>query len=553
MALQNNSIMPMREYLSKTLYIPMYQREYSWDEVELDDFWKDLVTTKQDREVHFFGQIVIHNEDDKKLYVIDGQQRTITSVIYLRALQKICSENAIIKDTEDAKSIVDDIASLIGRNKRRSNELHLILGNDDKDYFINKIQSGYPAPDRKEKKKSRERLRKAFLFFEAKLSDELADITDEDDLLDRIESFFKAFKDDFRVLYMEATKLNEAFIIFETLNARGKDLETADLLKNYFFSHTKNIKLAEEQWSLMIKELDGIDPTKFIRHLWNSGHDFSREKELYKEIVKTISTPKRSKEFLNELAKYATVYHDLANPTDCNYFTNEKIKESLVSLKNMHASSFYPIVLALTSKDFSEPDMADIVESIEIFVFRNFTIGGKVANSAEVDFSKIAKSISEEELTTKEDIQAKVRANMLDDAEFKNLFTRWRGSNSAADKFAVRYILRRIHSYLSPTSEVTQDYTKVHIEHIMPQNGSLWTSVSEDDHDAYLWRLGNLALLDSTLNKEAQNKPFASKKANFATSQIRPNEDIANKEDWGINEIEARQKQLAVYALKIWK
>ena len=275
--------------------------------------------------------------------------------------------------------------------------------------------------------------------------------------------------------------------------------------------------------------------------------------ELYKEIVKTISTPKRSKEFLNELAKYATVYHDLANPTDCNYFTNEKIKESLVSLKNMHASSFYPIVLALTSKDFSEPDMADIVESIEIFVFRNFTIGGKVANSAEVDFSKIAKSISEEELTTKEDIQAKVRANMLDDAEFKNLFTRWRGSNSAADKFAVRYILRRIHSYLSPTSEVTQDYTKVHIEHIMPQNGSLWTSVSEDDHDAYLWRLGNLALLDSTLNKEAQNKPFASKKANFATSQIRPNEDIANKEDWGINEIEARQKQLAVYALKIWK
>ena len=553
MALQNNSIMPMREYLSKTLYIPMYQREYSWDEAELDDFWADLTTTIADKDIHFFGQIVIHNEDDKKLYVIDGQQRTITSVIFLRALQKICSENSIIKDSEDAKSIVDDIASLIGRKKRKANELHLILGNDDKDYFIDKIQSGFPDPDKKEKKKSQERMRKAFLYFESKLSDEIEGLTDEDDLLDKIEIFFNAFKDDFRVLYMEATKLNEAFIIFETLNARGKDLETADLLKNYIFSKASDVKVAEKQWSQMIDDLDGIDPTKFIRHLWNSGHDFSREKELYKRVVKSISTPKRSKDFLNEMATYAPVYHDLANPTDCDYFSNAKLKESLVALKNMRASAFYPTVMALTSKSFDESDIADIVETIETFVFRNFTIGGKVANSAEVVFSKLAKSIFEEELTTKADIQDRIRANMLGDDEFKNLFILWKGSTSAADKFAVRYILRKIHTYLSPTSEVIQDYNKVHIEHIMPQNGSLWTNVSSEDHDAYLWRLGNLALLDATLNKEAQNKPFADKKAFFATSQIKPNDEVASQTDWGKKEIEDRQQKLADYALIIWK
>lgn len=36
-------------------------------------------------------------------------------------------------------------------------------------------------------------------------------------------------------MFVETDDFNEAFIIFETLNARGKDLETADLLKNHLF------------------------------------------------------------------------------------------------------------------------------------------------------------------------------------------------------------------------------------------------------------------------------------------------------------------------------
>ena len=42
-------------------------------------------------------------------------------------------------------------------------------------------------------------------------------------------------------MYIEATKLEEAFIIFETLNARGKDLETADLLKKFVFQQVKKM------------------------------------------------------------------------------------------------------------------------------------------------------------------------------------------------------------------------------------------------------------------------------------------------------------------------
>ena len=553
MALQNNAIMPIREFLSKTLYIPTYQREYSWEDVELEDFWADLVSTVEDNDMHFFGQIVIHNEEDKKLYIIDGQQRTITSVIFLRALQKIYIENSIIKDTDDAKAIVSDISSLIGRKTRKSNDLHLVLGNDDRDYFISNIQTGYPDSNRKEKKKSQERMRKAFLYFETKLKQRIESVLDEEMMLDVLEAIYDAFKDNFKVLYMEATRLNEAFIIFETLNARGKDLETADLLKNYIFSRVNDVKEAEKKWSEMVNNLDGIDPTKFIRHLWNSAYEFSREKELYKKIVKTINTPKKSRELLESLAVYALVYHDLSSPTDCSFFTNERLRESLISLKNMKASAFYPVVLALADqKNFSDADIADIVQTIEVYVFRNFAIAGKSANTSEVFFAKIAKEISDQILTTKEEIQMKIREKMINNEEFGSLFAIWKGSSSAADKFIVRYIFRKIHSHLSATSEVVLDNNKVHIEHIMPQEGSLWTSISKDVHDAYLWRLGNLALLDATLNKEQQNKPFDEKRKHFAKSEIKPNQDIAAQSSWGENEINTRQLLLAKYALDIW-
>lgn len=557
MALQSNSIMPMREFLSKTLYIPTYQREYSWDEIELEDFWADLCATAKDGEdTHFFGQIVVHNDDTdgKKLYIIDGQQRTITSVIFLKALQRVYSECEIIKDTSDAVSVVEDISSLLGRKTRKSNELHLSLGNDDQDYFVRNIQMGIPDPKKKEKKKSQERMRKAYYFFYEKVLHEIEGINDDEKVLDILDAFFESFKDRFQVLYMEATKLNEAFIIFETLNARGKDLETADLLKNYIFSKTKDVKEAEKQWYQMLSDLDGIDPTRYIRHLWNATSDFSREKELYKRIVKSIDTPKKSRDFMNDMATFAPVYHDLANPTDSVFFSNDRLKDSLCALKNMKASAFYPIVLALTAQGgFSEPEIADVVETIETFVFRNYAIAGKVANSAEVMFAKVAKDISDQVLTLKTEIQQQIKEKMVSDNEFKNLFAVWKGSNSSADKYIVRYIFRKIHAYLSDTSEVVVDNSKVHIEHIMPQNGELWTEISTEEHDELLWRLGNLALLDAALNQEMQNKPFAIKKDYFEKSQIRPNEEIAKKTCWGRSEIEERQVVLAGYALKLWK
>ena len=234
-----------------------------------------------------------------------------------------------------------------GRYTSKANSLHLILNALDSDYFRDHIQLGIPEYKGKEKKKSHDRMRKAFIFFAEKLDAALTECgNDIEDRLECLDDYFDAFALRFNVLYMEATKLEEAFVIFETLNARGKDLETADLLKNYIFSQSKDVSLAQKQWNSMVASLDKADPTKFIRHFWNSCHDFTRDKALYRTISKEISSPKASKDLLNTLVGLAPTYHSISFPNEDSIFQNTSLLSSLNALRVLKARSFYPVILA---------------------------------------------------------------------------------------------------------------------------------------------------------------------------------------------------------------
>ena len=556
MALQNCAIETMNKFLNNTFYIPNYQREYSWEKAELEAFWEDLQTTKESSDSldHFFGQIVVHSDETTaKKYIIDGQQRTITSTIFMRTLQYFYTVIYKETDSERADSKKADIAAMhIGRYLSSANDtLHLHLGELDNDYFRTTVQLGSPENTTKVKKKSHERLRKAYLFFYEQLKEKGKDLLDTDERLDMLDKYYDAFTNRFKVLYMEATKLDEAFVIFETLNARGKELETADLLKNFIFSQSRDVSLAQKQWNTMMSTLDHADPTKYIRHYWNSAEKFAREKDLYSNISKEISSPRASKALLENLANYAQCYHDISNPNENVGFTDIALINSLKALKILKASSFYPVILAMKQKNqaFKEKDIREVTQVIETYVFRNFTICGKVANKSEVFFANVAKEICDEILDTPALIVGRIKSEMVGDKEFEDSFVIWAGSNST--KEAIRYILRKIHKYNDSAHELNIDNTEVHIEHIMPEDNTQW-QVPEEVHETYLWRLGNLALLSGPVNISISNKPYDIKKTRYTDSKIEPNKELATHAAWTSVEIEARQKQFAGYALKIW-
>lgn len=563
MGFQNYGIKTIKDFLGDTYHIPNYQREYSWDKEELEDFWTDLshtVNSNDDRD-HFFGQIVIHNDESKKeKNIIDGQQRTITSTIFIRVLYNYFSEiekNDPDDDTKrEAKYRCGDIESrLIGRYTKKSNDLHLTLGESDADYFRDNIQLAIPSNEKSKNKSkpSHERLRKAYWLLHSKVEDAIKNNSAFGSSFDLIDKLYSTFIDRFKVLYMEATKLEEAFIVFETLNARGKDLETADLLKNYIFSQASDISSSQKSWNMMLSSLDKADPTKFIRSYWNSEHQLTREKELYREITREVINPLSSNNLLKGLSAFAPIYHDLVNPEECSYFTDDKIIKKLKILKTLKASTFYPVVFSMINRkdSFSDNDLLKVLDKIIDYIFRNFTICGNVANSAEVVFINLANDIHVLKINSADDICKVISEKIISDQEFENQFTLWEGTKST--KETVRYILRRIYHQNKNNAEINIDNNDVHIEHIMPEDRTNWQNISEEDHDAYLWRLGNLTLLSRTLNISVSNNAFINKKQKYIDSKIEENIEIAQKNDWSISEIENRQRDLSKIALKLWK
>ena len=299
----------------------------------------------------------------------------------------------------------------------------------------------------------------------------------------------------------------------------------------------------------MIDKLDKCDTTKYIRTFWNTTHDFTREKALYRAINKNVASPRKTKEFLRNLEAYATIYHDLVVPNESVGF-NEDLRNVFLSLKTLKAKTFYPVLISMKmKKSFSDEDLLKVSKKIECYVFRNFTICGKTANSAETYFSDIARSIYEETLDSSDAICAEIKKGIVSDEEFYELFKIWSGTKSSKD--TIRYILRKIHKYLDPINEINIDNTEVHIEHIMPEDNSIW-DIDEEIHDNYLWRLGNLCLLSGTINQSISNKKFKDKCSEYFKSNIEPNKKLASYSEWNEESIEGRQKELADYALKIW-
>lgn len=555
MALANSKIDKMSQYLGEHFYIPNYQRDYSWEEAELQDFWDDLEQTKNDPDKieHFFGQIVVHvdRDDNDKKYIIDGQQRSISSVIFLRALQLCFIEIYKETDIEEANQKNSAISfKYIGENK---DSLNLTLGEQDEEYFRQYIQLGHPDECPRHRKRSHEKLRKAFVYFYGKLKEAISASNDPEWKISVLQDYLDTFTERFKILYLEADKLDEAFVIFETLNARGKDLETADLLKNYIFSKfskSSSVEIAQNKWNEMTETLDRVDPTKFIRHYWNSCHTFAREKDLYRSISKHASTPRDSEVLLNDLQELSKYYHDLVLPNDeLEGFHDDLLVKHLSTLKTLKASTYYPIVLAMLKTGYQENDIRKVLERIEIYVFRNFTICGLVANTAEILFAKIALQIYGKEFASVDEICEKINNEIVSDEEFYDSFSRWTAGDSS--KEIVRYILRKIHENLDSIKEININNTEVHIEHIMPHEAKDW-GIDEETHEQYLWRLGNLALLSGSKNISISNGLFNDKKEVYAASWIMPNPEIATFEEWGPEEIETRQKQLADIALRIW-
>lgn len=546
MAIKDFGMKSIHSFLSESVYyIPDYQREYSWDKGDqLEDFWQDLKSALESERSHFFGQVVMHESMDGKNYIIDGQQRTCTSVILLAVLRDRFSDYA--DENEEAQNTKEDIRiKYIGRWTAKKNELRLHIGMADREYFKNNIQKSKPSEE--VKSPAQKRIKEAYDFFNNKFSELFAEITDDEEKVEVLVKYYSTLINKFNLMAIKTDDINEAFIIFETLNARGKDLETADLLKNYIFMQAgTNIDTVKNKWVGMYDTLDKKeDVTKLIRYYWNSGHDFVREKSLYKKISSEIK-PLKCESFVDDLGKMAELYNGLTSPDDNKYFDDDEITEKLINLSIMKTATFYPIIMAMVLNDYSEEDIKKVIKSIEVLAFRNFVVAGLTANKYEVEFAKIAKEITVNKLS-RDEIVFKITENTVDDDKFKRDLIGLEVKTVSTAKF----ILREIEDYNSTEKKTNKNNKTINLEHIMPKKNSLW-QVSEEEHKKYLYRLANQTLLLEEYNKSISNKVFDIKKAMYDKSKIAITKDLCKYDKWDSSAIQDRESELNDIIIRRW-
>lgn len=570
MGMLNSTLLKLGSFLGNgKLYIPEYQRGYSWEETQLDDFWIDLVQIYEEntRDEHFLGQVVIHkNKEDGKRYIIDGQQRISTAIILLDILRTKFKEIADSKNNNDANDDAEDINTrYIGRVSETKKEQYLSMGGVDKEFFIKYIQARGPI-NYNDKKFEKKRLKPsnynifyASKFFEDKISKFITKKTPNEYI--ELNKLYQCLINQFILMTVETDDINEAYIIFESLNARGKALETADLLKNHILRKAhSDLSSATETWNTIIDNLDNIDPTKFIRYYWNSTKKFAREKDLFKSLRKDISSQSDVNALLSNLRSLSKVCAAILHPDDNKEFDLTELNERLIEMQKLDASSYIPIIFALRLQNYSEEDINEVLKAIETLIVRNFVVSGLVANKYELEFAQIAKSISDKtwppnsnsassKMPTKDDILKKLYSLMVSDEEFINNFRIFNSKKNAV----IRYLLRKINNFDINETKIVDDSNRVHVEHILPKKiNDEWINFNDEDHETYLWRLGNLTLLGQEYNNRAKNKGFDKKKEIYKKSEIKMTRDLVSIDDWTTLTIVNRQEDFAEIALKIW-
>ena len=270
--------------------IPEYQRAYSWGVDNCDKLWQDIndFVESDSKDRYFFGTIIINCQDDDTKYgLIDGQQRTTTFLLLLKAL--LVRINIAIGKTasdEDSESLcrglqerrrrimgilykveTEDISDKPDRsrdaeichraiilenfsiNEQYKTELEIILQATDFDGAeANVIKIKY-----KQKDNRYSNFFHNYKFFHNKISD-LSD--------SQLNSIAKSITDNCEVIEIKSWQVEQAITMFNSLNSDGLPLYDSDIISAKLYAEAEKEgqqKEFSELWKQLNEQISELD------------------------------------------------------------------------------------------------------------------------------------------------------------------------------------------------------------------------------------------------------------------------------------------------------
>lgn len=524
--------------------VPKFQRDYSWDAEHWADLWQDIQSVIETKgSEHYMGYLVLQMNDKNSIAIIDGQQRITTLSIIILAIIKRLQElqeanQEVEKNQKRERQLKDtyigqiDIETTLLENK-------LIL-NRNNDQFYSNFLVALRRPANRKIRASDKRLWDCFEWMYARLESYKTGLE-----LVKLSNIITT------KLYFSILRVSEdvnAFKVFETLNARGVELSSADLLKNYLFQLADNgtdshIQEMDDYWNSIATKLKTKEIVEFIRVYWNSRNKLARKNNLFREIRSSVITKKDAFIFVKSLYELCDVYNELIDPSKEFWEGNKNILDGLTSLKIFKKKLPIPFLLVAYEKLFEDRKnvFLQILKSCVTASFRRNVISNLNPNEEEEFYNRLAVQLYN---SSSFDINSFKEIYVGDEA-FKEAFLR-KDFKTEASKIC-KYILATIED-----QAIDINSTVVTIEHIIPQGDKSEWEISEEDAEYCVYKLGNMTLLENKKQKAAANHSFNIKSAVYKNSNFAETREIGQLQEWGPKEVERRQSKLASKAAGIW-
>ncbi|MBK9290982.1 MAG: DUF262 domain-containing protein [Bacteroidetes bacterium] len=525
---------------TKQYVIPLFQRTYSWTSKEWEVLWKDLVELceMENPRTHFIGSIVNMPtvsvpEGVAKYLLIDGQQRLTTIFILLTLLRNKARENQNGRFADEINNTL-----LVNQYKDGIDHYKLMPTQVDRITYQNLI-NGIPNEEENQ-------LTRAYTYFEKKLKQ----VELEPEKLKKVITSYIS------VVSIVLDADDNPYLVFESLNAKGRPLTQADLIRNYFFMriHIDRQEEVYKNYWLPMQTALNEDLTEFIRHYLMKDGNIIKQGDVYYALKDSVST-KNAIDYLTELKKYSVYYQRLKYP---EFEKEPELEKMFRRLNRIEVTTAYPLLLNFYSNyadgKIDKNGFITILKTLENYLIRRF-----VCNIATNQLNKIFPTVYPL-------IQSKYSENIIEgfktilqgkgypkDNEFFLRFreTKFYGGGDRVVK--TKLILETIESSFNHKEAVP--FENLTVEHVMPQTLSEWWQEHlgkdwDETHELYLHTIGNLTL--TAYNTELSNDDFHTKKRTLNESHLDLNKYFADIPQWTRAEIEARAETLAKKALEIW-
>jgi len=425
----------IKEIFQNSLYrIPDYQRGYSWESSHLEDFWQDLQNLQQGH-IHYTGmisvEVVDYNEYNKwendlwlitgkkdvPYFIVDGQQRLTTIVILLSVLVNHMEQGELLSyDNKD--SIIKKY--LYAQNPVDGNKSYLFgyhADNPSYDYLKIEIFEQYNEGDRThlEKTSYTNNLLNAKKFFTDKIK-ELGHAGRETIYTKVTQSLMFDFK--------QLEKKLDIFIVFETMNNRGKPLSNLEKLKNrlIYLASLLNVEEYEkrelrerinDRWKIVYRYLGltadrRMDDDSFLQTHWVTYSRYDRrEPEFYaKDLFDRQFTPHHAVEGKIDISAIRNYIDSIAEAVQCCFVMynpyhiecrklgwEDSILDWLKKINRLGFKSFGPLVLASMMKVKSRDKLQELLKAVEAYIFLLYYVSFRRSNTGSYHFSATASDL----------------------------------------------------------------------------------------------------------------------------------------------------------------